>query len=54
LSDEDATSELREVLDATSQWRTAAHDQGLQSAAVEEMAPAFEHEQRKIAQGITG
>jgi serine/threonine-protein kinase HipA len=54
LNDEDATRELREVLDATSQWRSVAHDQGLQSAAVQEMVPAFEHEQREIAQGITG
>jgi serine/threonine-protein kinase HipA len=54
LNSEDATRELREVQDATSQWRRVAHDQGLQSAAVQEMAPAFEHEQRMIAQRITG
>jgi serine/threonine-protein kinase HipA len=30
------------------------HDQDLQPAAVQEMAPAFEHEQREIAQHITG
>lgn len=45
LAADDARQVLGEVADATSQWRTAAGEIGLDRATVEEMAPAFEHDQ---------
>jgi len=36
---------LGDVSDATSQWRAAAEEAGLDRAAIERMAPAFEHDQ---------
>ncbi len=45
LDDDDARQVLREVAAATSQWRTAAEKAGLDRAAIERMAPAFEHDQ---------
>ena len=45
LDDDDARRVLGDVSDATSQWRTAAEKAGLDRAAIERMAPAFEHDQ---------
>ena len=52
LSDGDARAVLREVSEASSRWRAAAHDAGLDRAAVEQMAPAFEHEQAEAARAL--
>lgn len=51
LSDDEARATLREVADATSRWRTAAHLMGLDSA-VEQMAVAFDHDQASAAREI--
>ncbi len=40
---------LSEVLAATSAWRQKARKVGLGPQAIEDMAPAFEHEQRRFA-----
>jgi serine/threonine-protein kinase HipA len=45
---------LRDVVTATSRWRAVAQRQGLDRAAIEQMAPAFEHEQAEVARGIVG
>jgi serine/threonine-protein kinase HipA len=53
--DYDSTVASIETLMAVAEsFRLNGDDQGLQSAAIDEMAPAFEHEQREIAQRITG
>jgi len=44
-----ALSLLREATAATGRWRTAAREAGLNRAAVEQMAPAFEHPQANAA-----
>ncbi|MCW2949262.1 MAG: HipA protein [Thermoleophilia bacterium] len=44
---------LREVVAATSQWRSAAAGCGLSRAAVEHMRPAFEHERAERARALT-
>jgi len=49
LAPDDARAVLRDVVDAVSQWRTTARTLGLGSSAVEQMAPAFEHEQTEVA-----
>ena len=54
LTGEEARSVLREVSTATSRWQTAARKAGLDRAAVELMAPAFEHDQAKEARAIVG
>src|SRR5215203_573228 len=43
---------LREVGRATSNWRQVAKSQGLQPAAIEEMAPAFEHEESRAVAAL--
>jgi serine/threonine-protein kinase HipA len=43
---------LREVSEATSEWRAAARTAGLDSSAIEQMAPAFEHEQAARAREL--
>jgi len=43
---------LREVGRATSNWRQVAKSQGLQPAAIEEMAPAFEHEEARAVAAL--
>jgi serine/threonine-protein kinase HipA len=43
---------LGEVSDATSRWRAAAQEVGLDRAAVEQMAPAFEHDRAGRAREI--
>jgi len=45
LDENDARRVLGDVSDATSQWRAAAEEAGLDRAAIERMAPAFEHDQ---------
>jgi hypothetical protein len=40
---------LSEVLAATSTWRQRARRVGLLARAIEDMEPAFEHEQRRLA-----
>ena len=52
LADGEARAVLQEVYAATSRWRAAAHEVGLDSAAVEQMAGAFEHRQAEKAQEI--
>jgi serine/threonine-protein kinase HipA len=52
LGDEDARALLREVATATGRWRTAAQAAGLSRAAVEQMAPAFEHQQARVAREV--
>jgi serine/threonine-protein kinase HipA len=52
LRDEDARAVLGEVARATSRWRAVAQGVGLNRAAIERMAPAFEHEQARVAREI--
>jgi serine/threonine-protein kinase HipA len=52
LNGDEARTVLRDVTEATSGWRGAAQDIGLGRNAVEEMAPAFEHEQASAAREI--
>ncbi len=50
LDEEAAGRVLREVVEATVGWREQAREAGLDRAAIEEMAPAFEHDQAARAQ----
>ena len=52
LDDALARQVLREVSDATSLWRTAAHEAGLDREELEQMARAFEHDQTSRARQI--
>ncbi len=52
LGREDARAVLREVAAATAHWRQAARRAGLDRTAIEQMAPAFEHEQARLAREI--
>jgi serine/threonine-protein kinase HipA len=54
LSGEEAGVVLADVTQATSLWRTVALQAGLNSAEVEHMALAFEHEQAEVARAIVG
>ncbi|MFI5004244.1 MAG: type II toxin-antitoxin system HipA family toxin [Solirubrobacterales bacterium] len=54
LSGERARAVLHDVVQATSRWRTTAQEIGLDDAALEQMAPAFEHEQAERAGELTG
>jgi serine/threonine-protein kinase HipA len=54
LDDDRARRTLGEVSDATGQWQTAARQAGLGRAAVEQMAPAFEHDRANRARQIAG
>jgi serine/threonine-protein kinase HipA len=54
LGDDDARQVLSEVSAATGRWRTAAAEAGLDRAAVEQMAPAFEHGQADRVRQIAG
>jgi serine/threonine-protein kinase HipA len=49
LSPDDARAALTEVSSATARWRSVAESVGLKKEAIEQMAPAFEHEQAEIA-----
>ncbi|MGI8439338.1 MAG: type II toxin-antitoxin system HipA family toxin [Thermoleophilaceae bacterium] len=52
LTDDQARAVLRDVSGATSRWRAAAQGAGFKRGAVEEMAPAFEHQQAETAREI--
>lgn len=52
LDNKDARQVLGEVSDATGRWRTVAREAGLRSAAAEQMASAFEHDQANLARQI--
>ena len=54
LTDDDARSILRDVTHATSRWRHAAKQAGLDRDAVDKMAAAFEHDQTATARQLTG
>jgi len=54
LGPNDARAVLRDVSDATSGWRHAAGVMGLSRPAVEQMAPAFEHDQAAAARDLAG
>jgi len=54
LTGDEARAVLRDVGGATSRWRAAAQEVGLDRAAVERMAVAFEHEQAEVAREIVG
>jgi serine/threonine-protein kinase HipA len=49
-----ATAAVTEVAAATGAWRAAAAVAGLDRAAVERMAPAFEHEEAEAARALRG
>lgn len=49
LRDEEAKAVLREVTEATGRWRAVAADAGMDGAAIDQMAPAFEHDQAERA-----
>jgi hypothetical protein len=52
MAADEARAVLRDVTGATSRWRTVAHEMGLNHAAVEQMALAFEHDQAEVAREI--
>jgi serine/threonine-protein kinase HipA len=54
LTQADAVGVLREVVDSTKGWRRTARELGLGAAAVEQMAPAFEHAQAAAAGELVG
>jgi serine/threonine-protein kinase HipA len=54
LQPDDALTVLGEVLAGTASWRRAARDAGLDAAAVEQMARAFEHDAADRARELTG
>lgn len=54
LSDAEARTTLADVVAATSRWRETARRAGLGRAAIEQMAPAFEHEQAAAARALVG
>ena len=54
LNAEEATDVLEQVTDAAGRWRAVAASHGLQPADISAMEPAFEHDERKRAQSLTG
>jgi serine/threonine-protein kinase HipA len=52
LGPDDARAVLGEVSRATSEWRSVARRTGLSEAELEQMAPAFEHDQAAIARQL--
>ncbi len=52
LDGEDARKTLGRVANVTSRWRIAAAQAGLQPAAIEQMMPAFEHDQAERVRQI--
>jgi serine/threonine-protein kinase HipA len=54
LTGEQARAVLHEVVGVTSRWRITAVELGLDDAALEQMAPAFEHEQAAQAEELAG
>ena len=54
LTPDEAGAILREVVAATGGWRREAAEHGFGAAAIERMAPAFEHEQAHAARELVG
>jgi serine/threonine-protein kinase HipA len=54
LRPDEAHAVLAEVREVTSRWRRAATHYGLSAAAIEDLEPAFEHEQAEAARQIVG
>src|SRR5215218_1014788 len=54
LTQSEATAILGDVVEATGRWRREAGDRGLGVAAIEQMAPAFEHAQADVARELVG
>lgn len=54
LNAEEATVVLKQVTDATGRWRAVAASHGLQPTDTSAMEPAFEHDERKRAESLTG
>ena len=52
LSGPDAESTLRDVATATSKWRSVARATGIPEAGLDEMDPAFEHEEAAEARAL--
>jgi serine/threonine-protein kinase HipA len=52
LDVDDACHILGEVADATSRWQAVAAEAGLSHAEVEQMTPAFEHDQADLARQV--
>ncbi len=52
LTPDDIRTVLREVVDAVDRWRSTAQKLGLGGSAIEQMAPAFEHQQAEMARAI--
>lgn len=53
LTERQARGVLSEVCEATARWRDVAGAQGLRRPAIEQMAPAFEHEQAAAVRRLT-
>jgi serine/threonine-protein kinase HipA len=53
LTERDAMDTLGEVVSPTMRWRETAATMGLSGAAIEDLAPAFEHEQATLAREMT-
>lgn len=54
LTEDEAQSIVREVSTATSNWQAAAARVGLDQAAIEQMSPAFDHDQADAARDFAG
>ena len=52
LRAEDGRAILRDVISATGRWQTVAADAGLDGAAIDRMANAFEHDQAERAREL--
>ena len=52
LDERAALAVLGEVTRATARWSVVADRAGLDRVAIEQMAPAFEHEQTRIAREL--
>jgi len=54
LTGDDARAVLRDLVGATSRWRSVARELGLAPAAIEQMTRAFEHRQADAARTLAG
>lgn len=52
LGEHEARRVLAEVGEATSSWRRVAEEHGVSRAAIEAMAPAFEHEEAEAVKQL--
>ena len=52
LREDEARAVLQQVAEATGAWREVAERLGLGKGAIEQMSPAFEHEQAAVARGV--